>query len=65
MCEIDFDGTCSVWRENTRKARKEHRCSCCGGTIRVGKTYLDHFSVYEGDAARQFRADPQRLHPLS
>ena len=48
MCSFDLD-PCEVWREEERKARKEHRCACCGATIKHGTKYLSHFSVFEGD----------------
>jgi hypothetical protein len=48
MCEIDIDGYVDVWRETKRKARKEHRCSCCHSVIRCGEEYIDHFDVFEG-----------------
>jgi hypothetical protein len=52
MCVIDLE-PCAVWRETRRKARKEHRCSCCLRTIRAGEGYLAHFSVYDGDATSE------------
>lgn len=50
MCEYDDGEYCQVWNEQQRKARKEHKCSCCGRIIRAGEKYLVHFSVYDGDA---------------
>jgi len=51
MCVIDDpDFYCSVWREDTRKARKRHRCSCCRSAILPGETYIDHFSIVDGSA---------------
>jgi hypothetical protein len=51
MCEIgDDDGYASVWSEKQRRARKQHRCTSCGGSIRPGDLYLNHFSIFEGDA---------------
>jgi hypothetical protein len=47
MCVIDLD-PCDVWHETRRKARKEHKCSCCGRTVRKGETYLVHFDIFEG-----------------
>ena len=49
MCYIDLE-PCEVWEERERKARKEHRCSCCHGAILAGQVYLVHFSVFEGTA---------------
>jgi hypothetical protein len=34
--------------ENTRKARKEHRCIWCPEKILKGESYLDERSVYDG-----------------
>ena len=48
MCEIEFDGYFSVYREQTRKARKDHKCDCCHRVIKAGESYLSHFSVFEG-----------------
>lgn len=53
MCDIDFDGYCEVWRENTRKARKEHKCSACRGKILPGDEYVEHFDIFEGDTNRE------------
>src|SRR5688500_8611718 len=53
MCEIDFDGYCSGWRETPRMARKEHKCKPCGGVIRRGENYIEHFDIYEGEANRE------------
>lgn len=51
MCDIEFDGACAVWEERTVRARKSHRCQCCGLPVEVGEFYLRHFSVYDGDAS--------------
>lgn len=53
MCQIDNgDGDiCGVWRETWRRAAKAHRCSCCAARIEAGELYLQHFSVYDGDAS--------------
>ena len=49
MCDIDLE-PCEVFRETPVKAaRKAHVCSCCGGPIRAGEGYLQHFSVYDGE----------------
>lgn len=68
MC-FDYDGYCEVWNESIRKARKEHRCIECGGTIQVGESYQYVFSVYEGNATTDhtcmkcvaIRAEVQRV----
>ncbi len=52
MCEVDyadFDGTCSVWTETPRRARKSHGCAGCGAKIEPGEHYLVHFSLYDGE----------------
>lgn len=48
MCSLELD-PCDVWREEHRKARKQHRCASCGCAILPGTKYLSHFSVFEGD----------------
>lgn len=35
--------------ENTRKARKEHRCVWCGQKIAVGEAHTHERSIYEGE----------------
>lgn len=52
MCFVDLD-PCEVWQERDRKARKEHKCSCCHRTIKPGEMYLVHFSVFEGNPESQ------------
>lgn len=47
MCDIDLE-PCDVWREEMRKARKPHRCSCCGGAVVIGDRYISHFSKFDG-----------------
>ena len=40
FCTCDFDGDPSEWcRTKTVKARKEHRCCECGGSILPGDWY--------------------------
>lgn len=48
MCGLDLE-YCEVFDETKRKARKDHKCDCCGGSIVRGSTYLKHFSVFDGD----------------
>lgn len=52
MCSIDLD-PCEVWQERKVTARKDHRCSCCGGRIKSGEVYVRHFSVFEGDVSAE------------
>lgn len=49
MCELSADGLCEVWRETPRMARRERKCNSCGGNIRRGEAYLDHFDLFEGE----------------
>lgn len=43
MCEI-----AEVYKIDPRKARNEHRCADCHGTIRVGEIYHFHHGVFDG-----------------
>lgn len=52
MCSIELE-PCEVWQERKVTARKDHRCSCCGGRIRAGEVYVRHFSVFEGDVSAE------------
>lgn len=47
MCYIDLD-VAEVWSETKRRARKEHKCSCCRRAIQPGESYLVHFSILDG-----------------
>ena len=54
MCEMTNDGwEPKVWSESRRKARKEHRCESCRGTIRVGAVYFVHFSVFDDSVTNE------------
>lgn len=57
MCSLDLD-PCDLWSE-TRigRARKEHRCDCCGGPICVGSPYTRIFMVAEGYASTETECD--------
>ena len=59
MCFIDLD-MATVWRESERKARKEHKCSCCWGGILIGARYLSRFSVHDGRASSERMCLPCR-----
>ena len=49
MCDIDTDSYSESWSESEVKARKPHRCDCCGGPILPGQKYTKHFSKFEGE----------------
>lgn len=46
MCEMP-----SVYACDRPKARKEHRCCECRGTIQVGEKYRKHHGIWDGSAA--------------
>lgn len=49
MCDIDYDDGehCAMWEERkVGKAKKDHKCSCCGGAIAKGDSYVTHFSIF-------------------
>ena len=39
---------CTICRVETRRARKEHRCSQCEGTIAAGEPYAIYHTLFEG-----------------
>ena len=43
MCEI-----AEVYEIEKRKARKDHRCAECHGTIKAGEIYHYHHGVFDG-----------------
>jgi len=59
MCSIDLE-PCDLWVETERRARKPHRCSCCGGVIAAGARYTVHFSKFEGAMTSQKMCAPCR-----
>lgn len=48
MC-FDYDGTVEFWHEETRKARKPHRCDACRETIAKGDQYTYQSGKYDGE----------------
>lgn len=52
MCSIDLE-PCSLWKEKEVTARKQHQCTCCGGSIFPKEPYIRHFSVFEGEASME------------
>jgi len=42
------DGVCDIYREEFRKARKEHKCAACRAIIRPGDYYCSLFTLYDG-----------------
>jgi len=51
MCDLSDEERAEAFRETHVKARKPHKCECCGRQIRTGETYLRHWSVYEGNVS--------------
>jgi hypothetical protein len=47
VCYIDLE-PCQVWTETQRKARKKHKCDCCGRVIKPGETYTRNFNKFDG-----------------
>lgn len=45
---IDCDGMCDIWTRKRQRARKAHKCDCCGEPIERGHIYATHFTLYEG-----------------
>ena len=41
----------SVYKCDTRKARKKHKCYECGGAIQKGEQYHNHHGVWDGSGA--------------
>jgi hypothetical protein len=47
--DIDYDAEpYAVWRDGWQRARKEHRCHACRGTIRVRDEYHVTVTIFEG-----------------
>lgn len=46
MCDCDLP---DVYDHYERKARKQHRCCECRGTINAGERYHDHRGIWNGE----------------
>ena len=51
MCMIDLGDAPQLYRQEMRKARKEHLCEECTRAILVGESYRRSFSVQDGSAS--------------
>lgn len=58
MCEFDYYDRPEIWNQKLVKARKPHKCNCCGVNISPGEIYLKHFSVFDGQAYAEKMCDP-------
>jgi len=55
-CDYDFDGEPIEFESLTaHKASKEHKCSDCGGTIRIGERYEYSAMKCDGDLSTEKR----------
>lgn len=45
---VDIDDYVTMLAETKRKARKQHRCDECSGTIFPGQTYLEERYLFDG-----------------
>lgn len=49
MCMIDDDGYApEFWREEARRARKQHKCQECNRLVAKGEHYWFHASKHDG-----------------
>lgn len=48
MCSTGDLGSCAVWVNTFRTARKRHECDACAATIEPRSPYLEHFHIFEG-----------------
>lgn len=48
---MSCDEPCDVYKNETIRARKEHVCCACKGTIKPGDLYARVFVLYEGDVS--------------
>lgn len=47
-CYCDYDDAPTAFNEGPQKAKKQHKCSECGGNIRPGETYTKTWGVWDG-----------------
>ena len=53
MChDLSPDECVSIYNDEMRKARKEHRCVECHRVIKPGEAYRYEFGIYEHEAAQ-------------
>lgn len=57
----DWGEPTSIWREKKVKARKEHACDECGGSILPGQTYGRADALCDGDGWRSWKRCPACL----
>lgn len=50
-CYCNYDMP-SVYVQETRKARKEHKCAECGSNIKPGQQYEHTFGIWDGHLDR-------------
>jgi hypothetical protein len=48
MCSCEDGEPVDVWVHEVRKARKQHRCTDCGGVIAVGVMHNYYRMLYDG-----------------
>ena len=63
-CYCDTNNATAVAHTEIRKARKEHRCDECRGTIRVGERYRHVWGVWPDGVQKTHRACRQCLDAL-
>lgn len=51
MCDFYGGELADLWVHRYPKARKEHRCEACGGTIKPGRRYLSLFTLFDGSGS--------------
>lgn len=50
VCSCDGSSPSAFWVE-TPKARKDHKCCECSGTIKAGETYTRYSGIWDGERA--------------